>query len=122
MGIAKIHSGGPYEKLFPLSAALQCVQNSLSRTCACILTIFFAGCAVLDTHQAKLDQKQLRDVLMDYTEDQILDNLIRADNGRAIVHFDVRTVTATVASKVTPNVSYGRTLTTNQLPGNSVAT
>lgn len=98
-----------------------CANREPLRISLAAVIIFFAGCAVLDTHQAKLDQKQLRDVLMDYNEDQILDNLIRAYNGRPIVHFDVRTVNATVGSKVTPNVGYGRTLTTNQLPGNSNA-
>src|SRR4051812_10027207 len=55
---------------------------------ACVSLILLPGCAVLDTHQAKLDQKQLREVLMDYNQDQILDNLIRARNGLPIVHYD----------------------------------
>jgi hypothetical protein len=76
-----------------------------------LLSILAAGCAALDTHQAKLDQKQLRDVLMDYEEDQILDNLIRASNGLPIVHFDIRSVTATVSSKITPSVGSGKTIT-----------
>lgn len=87
-----------------------------------ITCIILTGCAVLDTHQAKLDQKQLREVLMDYNEEQILDNLIRAYHGRAIVHFDVKTVTATVASKVTPSAGYGRTSVSNQLPESATET
>lgn len=79
------------------------------------ILMLLTGCAALDTHQAKLDQKQLRDALMDYNEEQILDNLIRAYNGRAIVHFDVKTVTATVASKITPSAGYGRTSVANRL-------
>jgi hypothetical protein len=113
------------KKLFP--AASWIAGNSLfnhtaARTFGGAIVFLVAGCAVLDTHQAKLDQRQLRDTLMDYTEDQILDNLIRAYNGRAIVHFDVKTVTATVASKVAPNVGYGRTVTSNQFPGNATQT
>jgi len=74
---------------------------------SCVITIFFASCAVLDTHQAKLDQQQLRDVLMDYTQDQILDNLIRASNGLPIVHFDLSNITGQVTSKFTPTVGGG---------------
>lgn len=87
-----------------------------------ISVMLLTGCAALDTHQAKLDQKQLRDTLMDYNEEQILDNLIRAYNGRAIVHFDVKTVTATVASKIAPNVGYGRTSVANRYPANATQT
>ena len=88
----------------------------------CTSVALFTGCAALDTHQAKLDQKQLRDTLMDYNEEQILDNLIRAYNGRAIVHFDVKTVTATVASKIAPNAGYGRTSVSNQYPASATQT
>lgn len=88
----------------------------------CTSVALFTGCAALDTHQAKLDQKQLRDTLMDYNEEQILDNLIRAYNGRAIVHFDVKTVTATVASKIAPNAGYGRTSVSNQYPASAIQT
>jgi hypothetical protein len=77
----------------------------------CIGTVMLCGCAVVDTHQAKLDQKQLRDVLMDYTEEQILDNLIRAYNGHAIVHFDIARINAAVTSKVLPVVGTGRSIT-----------
>jgi hypothetical protein len=76
-----------------------------------IAVFLFVGCAVLDTHQAKLDQKQLRDVLMDYTEDQILDNLIRARNGLPIVHYDLSHITAAVTSKLIPTVGVGRMVT-----------
>src|SRR4051812_37774432 len=88
-----------------------------------ITVMILTGCAALDTHQAKLDQKQLRETLMDYNEEQILDNLIRAYNGRAIVHFDVKTVTATVASKIAPSAGYGRTPTANRFaPGTTETT
>lgn len=110
--------------------------NSIRSAITCgLVTILVAGCAALDTHQAKLDQKQLREVLMDYIDDQILDNLIRASNGLAIVHFDLNTITATVTSKFTPTVGGGRTVadvktrtpthsttTTDQLTGTTTAT
>lgn len=93
---------------FPAAPALLAKTIRL-KTHAYVAIVFLAGCAVLDTHQAKLDQKQLREVLMDYTDDQILDNLIRASNGLPIIHFDLSTITASVTSKFTPTVGGGRT-------------
>jgi hypothetical protein len=48
---------------------------------------------------------------MDYTEEQILDNLIRAYNGHPIVHFDIARINAAVTSKVLPVVGAGRSIT-----------
>jgi hypothetical protein len=58
---------------------------------------------------------------MDYTEDQIMENLIRARNGLPFVHFDFSHVTAQVTTKVTPTVAGGRTraTTTNLTPSMS---
>lgn len=98
------------------------VKSARKEICGCAIILFLVGCAALDTHQAKLDQKQLREVLIDYNEDQILDNLIRAYNGLPIVQFDIKTVTATVASRITPSVTAGRTGASSRYPGNSVAT
>ena len=101
------------KKVFPTSIATFQLIGRANRVKAfsCVITIFFASCAVLDTHQAKLDQQQLRDVLMDYTQDQILDNLIRASNGLPIVHFDLSNITGQVTSKFTPTVGGGRNVT-----------
>src|SRR5437868_4719533 len=100
------------KKLSPriLIALLQAANGKpLKFTCSTI-TILFAGCAVVDTHQAKLDQRELRKILMDYTEDQILDNLVRAYNGHPIVHFDFARVNAGVTSKFSPTASSGRSI------------
>ena len=94
--------------IFPIALLLLAKQMRIRRY-ACTMIVFLASCAALDTHQAKLDQQQLREVLMDYTEDQIIDNLIRAYNGRPIVHFDFARVNAAVTSKFTPTVGGGRT-------------
>ena len=98
------------------------VKKGWLKAYPCIAVFLVTGCAVLDTHQAQLDQKQLRQVLLDYNQDQILDNLIRAYNGLPIAQFDIKTVTATVASKITPSVTGGKTGTSSRYPGNSVAT
>ena len=48
---------------------------------------------------------------MEYTEEQIMDNLIRAKERRAIVHFDPSKVTAQVKTALTGTVGGGQTLT-----------
>jgi hypothetical protein len=98
--------------------------RSSSRLCACLGISFLAGCAALDTHQAKLDQKQLRDVLMDYTDEQILDNLIRASHGLPIVHFDLSNITGSVTSKLTPTAGGGHVVTSvkSRTPTSSTVT
>ncbi len=100
------------------------VKNTRFKTCSCIAMVFLAGCAALDTHQAKLDQKQLRDVLMDYTDEQILDNLIRASNGLPIVHFDLTNITGLVTSKFIPTVGGSRMVTSvrTKTPTNTTVT
>ena len=74
---------------------------------------YISGCAALSTHEAKLDQSQLRDTLMDYVDAQIMDNLIRARNGLPILHYDFSHVGATVTDKLPVTVSGGQTLTDN---------
>lgn len=77
-----------------------------------LLSVFSTtGCAILSTHQAKLDQMQLRDTLMDYVDAQIMDNLIRAKNGLPIVHYDFSHVGGVVADKLPVTVAAGQTLT-----------
>jgi hypothetical protein len=86
--------------------------------------VTFAGCALTTSHQVKADHQQLRDVLMDYVEDQIMDNLIRAYNGLPIAHFDFSHISAVVASKFTPQVAAGRTVTdvSNKAPNRQTVT
>lgn len=47
-----------------------------------------------------ITHSELREVLLDYTEDQILDNLIRAKNHHPILHFDVSKVSAAITTDV----------------------
>ena len=104
----------------PPEKGLQIAARSLSL----LIVISMSGCtAIQSTHQVKLDQTQMRGVLMDYTEDQIMENLIRARNGLPFVHFDFSHVTAQVTTKVTPSVAGGRTrATTSNLSPNMSTT
>jgi len=61
--------------------------------------------------QVKLDHRELRTVLMDYQDAQILDNLIRAYNGLPIMQFDFSHVSAAVTTKMTGTANGGQTLT-----------
>jgi hypothetical protein len=72
-----------------------------------VLPIFFSGCQAA---RMKTSHYQLRRLLMDYTEDQILDNLIRAKNHRPIVHFDVVDFNAAVKTTVGGKFGGGQTL------------
>lgn len=73
-----------------------------------ILVVLAPSCSSL---QMRMDHNELRKVLMDYTEDQVLDNAIRAYNHRAIMHFDIQKVDAVVKSSVAANASGGQTWT-----------
>ncbi len=84
--------------------------------------LLLGGCALTSTHQAKLDQTQLRDVLMDYVEEQILDNLIRARNGLPMMQFDFAHATANVTSKITPTAAGGGTVTSNGYTNRQITT
>jgi hypothetical protein len=100
-------------------------NNFLLRSLASVLMAALCSCTALQsTHQVKLDHAQLRDVLLDYHDDQILDNLIRAKHGLPIVHFDFSKITAQVTSRVTPSLAGGRTETDvdSRTPTNSIAT
>jgi hypothetical protein len=77
----------------------------------CAVTGVVSSCAFTTSHQVKLDHVQLRDVLMDYADDQIMDNLIRAKNGLPIVHYDFSHVSAIVTTKLAGTVNGGQTLT-----------
>jgi hypothetical protein len=80
-------------------------------TLALLMATFASGCAVFTTHQAKLDQTELRDTLMDYVDAQIMDNLIRCKNGFPIVHYDFSHIGGVVADKLPLTVGGGQTLT-----------
>lgn len=75
---------------------------------ACCLTLpgLMTGCG---STQIKLNEAQLRDVLLEATENQIMDNLIRAHQNLPIVHFDYKHVTANVGTRVQGNVQGGKT-------------
>ena len=84
--------------------------------CLCLLA---TSCV---THQVKMDQAQLRDLMMDYTEEQIVDNLIRTKNCRPIMHFDMAHIDALVRSTVSASMNGGHNTTTEKTSSSSLDT
>lgn len=70
-----------------------------------ILSLMLTQCTT--THM-QMDQSQLREILMDYTEDQIIDNVVRARNAMPIVHIDMVSVDAVVKTSLSASFSGGR--------------
>jgi hypothetical protein len=56
-----------------------------------------------------MDHMQLRDALMDYTEEQIVDNVVRARSSMPIMHFDMDHVDAVVKTSLSASGGGGRT-------------
>jgi hypothetical protein len=82
------------------------------------MALIFTGCAATLSHQIGAEHRQLRDVVMEYVDDQIIDNLIRASHGLAIAHLDFSHVNATASLKISPQVGGGRTVArvSNKMP------
>ena len=77
---------------------------------AATLPVLLAHCAA---SQVKMDQSQLREALMDYTEDQIVDNVIRARNSMPILQIDMEQVEAVVKTSLSASTGGGRNTSTN---------
>lgn len=65
------------------------------------------------TTHMQMDQTQLREVLVDYTENQIVDNVIRARNSMPIIHMDMEHVDAVVKTSLSASVGGGHTRTSS---------
>lgn len=74
---------------------------------------FLAVCVLFLTQRTashvKMDHMHLRELLMDYTEEQIVDNVVRARNSMPIMHFDMDHVDAVVKTSMSASGGGGRT-------------
>ncbi len=73
-----------------------------------LLPFFFVGCT---TTHVQWDAVQMREGVVDYYNDEIMDNLIRAVNGQPFVHVDVAGLQAVATSKLAGSVGGGETRT-----------
>jgi hypothetical protein len=74
----------------------------------CAVALVLAGCA---TSQVQWDAVQLRQQVMDFYNDEIMENLIREEQGLPYVQVDMSLLTAVVSSKLTGSVGGGETRT-----------
>jgi len=87
---------------------------------ASIAIALVAGCT---TTHVQWDAAQMREQVVDYYNDEIMDNLIRGRNGQPFVHVDVAGLQAVVGSKLSGSASAGETQThtTGTSPATTVA-
>lgn len=78
-----------------------------------VLSLGLTGCAV---NQLRLDQDKIRCALLGLYTEQLMDNLVRAANGKPIIILDYGTAQATITAKNTATTSDSYALThTNML-------
>jgi hypothetical protein len=75
---------------------------------SCIAVILLTGCT---TTHVQWDAVQMREHVVDYYNDEIMDNLVRAVNGQPFVHVDVAGLQALAGSKLAGTVNGGETQT-----------
>jgi len=75
---------------------------------SCFASLAVAGCTAT---VARWDATNLRGEIMDYYNDEIMDNLIRQKEHLPFVHVDISSVTALSASKISGSVGGGESRT-----------
>jgi hypothetical protein len=86
---------------FPLSA-----KTTRLRKYSCIAIALLAGCTAT---QVRWDATKMREQVMVYYDDQIMDNLIRAKNHLPFVHVDISLLTSTGGSQISGTIGAGET-------------
>ena len=113
--------GGPLMKksfAAPLLATVPAlVRINWSRTCACTVALLALGCT---NTQVRWDATRMRQEVMVYYNDQIMDNLIRAKNKLPFVHVDITLLTSQGGSQISGTIGAGETRT-NTNTSNSMA-
>ena len=67
------------------------VKVNWPKTCACTVALLALGCT---NTQVRWDATRMRQDVMVYYNDQIMDNLIRAKNDLPFVHVDIQLLTS----------------------------
>jgi hypothetical protein len=88
---------------FPLSA-----KATRLKAYGCIAIVLLAGCTAT---QVRWDATNMREQVMVYYNDQIMDNLIRAKRHLPFVHVDITLLTSTGASQISGTIGAGETRT-----------
>jgi hypothetical protein len=74
---------------------------------ASVTTFIMTSCSTQIVHW---DSVQMRRHVMDYYNDEIMENLIRAKNGLPFVHVDIASLSAVSGAKIDATVARGQTL------------
>ena len=98
------------KKLFPASATRPSfISIQSARAKAYVFgVILLTSCT---STQVRWDAVKMRQDVMVYYNDQIMENLIRAKNRLPFVHVDIQTLTSSGASSVTGSIGYGESIT-----------
>jgi hypothetical protein len=88
---------------FPLLA-----KTTQLKTYGCIAIVLFAGCTAT---QVRWDATKIREQVMVYYNDQIMDNLIMAKNHLPFVHVDITLLTSQGGSQISGTIGAGETRT-----------
>ncbi|PWT85865.1 MAG: hypothetical protein C5B58_02375 [Acidobacteria bacterium] len=111
MGIAKSNSGGFMKKVFPTPATKQSfvyIRSARRKAYVFGALILLVSCT---STQVRWDAVKMRQDVMVYYNDQIMENLIRAKKHLPFVHVDIQTLTSAGASSVTGSIGYGESIT-----------
>jgi hypothetical protein len=92
---------------FPLSA-----KTTRLRNYGCIAIVLLAGCTAT---QVRWDATKMREDVMVYYNDQIMDNLIRAKYKLPFVHVDINLLTSTGGSQISGTIGAGETTSNNSM-------
>jgi hypothetical protein len=76
------------------------------KTCGLVAVVSVAGCIATEN---RWQASQMRQQVMDYYNDQIMENLIRASKSLPFVHVDVTSLTTTDAASLTGTIGNGET-------------
>jgi len=87
---------------FPLLA-----KTTQLKAYGCVAIVFLLGCTTPD--QVRWDARKMREQVMIYYNDEIMDNLIRMQEGLPFVHVDISSVTAIATSQITGTIGGGET-------------
>lgn len=107
MGVAKTHLEVPLKKSVPAIFMLRSfAQTRQFKACCCFALLALAGCMAT---QNRWQATQMRQQVMDYYNDQIMENLIRTNEKLPFVHVDVTSLTATDAASFAGTIGSGET-------------
>jgi hypothetical protein len=84
------------------------MKKSILGSFCCGTMLLLAGCT---TTHVQWDAVRMREQVVDYYNDEVMDNLIRAVNGQPFVHVDVTGLQAVATSKLAGSVGGGETQT-----------